>query len=78
MRCQPTQAPSFHNLHAGNWDIVYRRSLAIPTKGKLIPVEEYEALTVEIKETTGVFAKDDHLKKFLESRQASGAFVRVI
>ena len=47
-------------------------------KAKFIPVEEYEALHSEIKESTGVFSKDDDLERFLESRQADGAFATVI
>ena len=78
MRFQTQQAPIFHNLREGRWENVYRRSLAIETNATLIPVEEYEAIHVEIKETTGLFSKEGNLKKFLESRQAAGAYFRVI
>ena len=47
-------------------------------KATSIPVGEYESLPFDIKEITGVFAKGGNLKKFLVSRQADGAFVRVI
>ena len=47
-------------------------------EAEFLPAEEYNALPLEIKDTKGVFAKDDTLKKFLESRQASGEFFKII
>ena len=35
-------------------------------KAKFIPSEEYNALSLEIKDTKGVFSKDAALKKFIE------------
>ena len=40
-------------------------------KANVPPSEEYNALSLEIKDTKGVFARDGALKKFLESRKAA-------
>ena len=78
MRFQKSQVPSLRNAHEEHWASIYRRSLVVKMKAKFIPVEEYDAISAEMKRGTGVFPKGDGLEKFLESRPAAGAFVRVI
>ena len=78
MRFQSSQSPSFCNAREEHWDSIYIRSLLIKMKAAFIPVEEYEALPAEMNGGAGVFPKDGDLEKFIESRQAAGAFVRII
>ena len=78
VRFQTSQSPSFCNAREENWDSIYSRSLVVKMKSAFIRAMEYDAPQFEMKEGTGVFPKDGDLGKFLESRQAAGAFVRVI
>ena len=78
LRFELNQALTFHNVKEEQWGSIYRRSLVIKMKARFIPSEEYNELPLDIKSTKGVFPKDDTLKKFLESRQADGAFFKLI
>ena len=53
VRFQTSQSPSFCNAHEENWDSIYSRSLVIKMKATFIPVEEYDALPVEMKGVLG-------------------------
>ena len=78
LRFENNRALTLNNVQATQWGSIYRRSLVIRTKGEFLPDGEYDALSDEQKYNSGVFANDDTLKTFLESRPAAAAFFNVI
>ena len=78
VRFQTSNPPSFCDAREEHWDSIYGRSLVIKMKATFAPVEQYDALHAEMKVGNGVFPAEDDLGKFLESRQAADAFIRVV
>ena len=61
----------FANITESSWDSIYRRPLVIRLRGKFAP-------RAELRGDPGVFAKDDTMEDFLESKSAASVFLRIL
>ena len=71
LRFELNRPMKFANITESSWGSIYRRSLVIKLRGKFAPKSEIRGLP-------GVFAKDDTLKEFLESKSAASVFLRIL
>ena len=71
LRFELNRPMRFANITESNWDSIYRRSLVVRLRGEFVP-------RAELRGDTGVFAKDDALKDFLDSKSAASVFLRIL